>query len=167
MVSVSARSYRPPEIEIYHFELTNIATQTEAADLAKDASAATGEKTFVAPDLKTNTWRVRVEKTFETIEEANEFKADLSDKGFEADSNRNNNDALPRSTPEVWNATLIGGDGAITDKQGGLHLRRGTGAKLNNMIVAYFSTFALDVDTEKEALGLLRRTTRAVAAPPP
>jgi len=84
-VSVAARSYRPPEIEIYHFELTNIATQIEAADLAKDASAATGEKTFVAPDLKTNTWRVRLEKAFETIEEANEFKADLSEKGFEAE----------------------------------------------------------------------------------
>ncbi len=84
-VSVSARSYRPPEIEIYHFELTNIATKIEADDLAKDVVSSTGEKTSVAPDLKTNTWSVRVEKTFETIEEANEFKADLSDKGFEAE----------------------------------------------------------------------------------
>ena len=73
-------------------------------------------------------------------------KTGRGDKGFEADSNRNNNDALPRSMPEIWNATLIGGDGAITDKQGGIHLRRGTGAKLNNMIVAYFSTFAIDID---------------------
>ncbi len=84
-VSVSARSYRPPEIEIYHFELTNITTQPEANDLAKDVAEATGEKSSVAPDLSTNTWRVRLDKTFETIEEANDFKADLSDKGFEAE----------------------------------------------------------------------------------
>lgn len=84
-VSVSARSYRPPEIEIYHFEITNIATKIEADDLAKDVVSATGEKTSVAPDLKTNTWSVRLDKTFETIEEANGFKADLSDKGFEAE----------------------------------------------------------------------------------
>lgn len=73
-------------------------------------------------------------------------KTGRGDKGIEADSNRNNNDALPRSMPEIWNATFIGGDGAITDKQGGIHLRRGSGAKLNNMIVAYFSTFAIDID---------------------
>ncbi len=84
-VSVSARSYRPPEIEIYHFELTNITTQPEANDLAKDVAEATGEKSSVAPVLSTNTWRVRLDKTFETIEEANDFKADLSDKGFEAE----------------------------------------------------------------------------------
>ncbi|MBA3632313.1 MAG: SpoIID/LytB domain-containing protein [Acidobacteria bacterium] len=84
-VSISARSYRPPEIEIYHFEIPNVESQTEADSLAKEVAGATGEKTSASMDLKTNTWRVVVGKTFETIEEANEFKADLSDKGFEAE----------------------------------------------------------------------------------
>lgn len=69
------------------------------------------------------------------------------DKGFESDSNPNNNDALPRSAPEVWNATLIGGDGLASDKrQGGMHLRRGTGGKINNTVVAYWNQFGIDID---------------------
>jgi hypothetical protein len=78
-------------------------------------------------------------------------KTGRGDKGFEADSNRNNNDLTPRSAPEIWNATLIGGDGATTDKQGGMHLRRGTAGKFNNMIVAYFSSFPVDVDGASSA----------------
>ncbi|MGI8642283.1 MAG: SpoIID/LytB domain-containing protein [Pyrinomonadaceae bacterium] len=84
-VSVSARAYRPPEIEIYHFEIPNVESQTEAETLAKDLAGATGEKTSVSIDAKTNTWRVVVGKTFEIIEEANGYKADLSDKGFEVE----------------------------------------------------------------------------------
>jgi hypothetical protein len=53
---------------------------------------------------------------------------------------------VPRSAPEIWNATLIGGDGAATPTQGGMHLRRGTAGKINNTIVAYFSTFGTDID---------------------
>lgn len=68
------------------------------------------------------------------------------DKGVEADSNRNDNELLPRSAPEIWNATFIGSDGAPADVQGGLHLRRGTAGKLSNAIVAYFPKFAIDVD---------------------
>jgi hypothetical protein len=69
------------------------------------------------------------------------------DKGIEADSNPNNNDLLPRSAPEIWNATLIGGDGPVSSKrQGGIHLRRGTAGKINNTIIAYFNQFAADVD---------------------
>ncbi|MBA2493832.1 MAG: hypothetical protein H0V31_03945, partial [Acidobacteria bacterium] len=84
-ISVTARAYRPPEIEIYHFEIPNVESQTEAEALAKEVAGATGEKTSASIDLKTNTWRIHLEKTFETIEEANVFKADLSDKGFEAE----------------------------------------------------------------------------------
>ena len=65
---------------------------------------------------------------------------------IEADSNKNNNDALPRSAPEVWNYTFIGGDGVSADKSGGMHLRRGTAGKLSNGIVAYFPTYAIDID---------------------
>lgn len=73
-------------------------------------------------------------------------KPGRGDKGFEADSNRNDNELLPRSAPEIWNATLIGADGAAADPQGGMHLRRGTAGKINNTIVQGFTKFAIDVD---------------------
>ena len=82
-VSVSARAYRPPSIEIYHFEIQNIESQTEAESLAKDVQTATGEKTSASLNLNGDSWRVTVGETKETIEEANEFKAELADKGFE------------------------------------------------------------------------------------
>lgn len=73
-------------------------------------------------------------------------KTGRGDKAIEADSNKNNNDAMPRSAPELWNFTFIGGDGAVGDKQGGLHLRRGTAGKFSNFILAHFAGFAIDVD---------------------
>lgn len=81
-ISVAARSYRPPEVEIYNFEIPNIETQTEAESLAKDLREASGEKAFASLDAKTKTWRVSVGDTKETIEEANQFKAGLAEKGF-------------------------------------------------------------------------------------
>lgn len=83
-ISVSARSYRPPEYEIYRFEIQNLATREEADNLMKDVETATGEKVSAVLDGKTNTWRVSVGEAKQTIEEANEFKATLSEKGFDA-----------------------------------------------------------------------------------
>ena len=82
-ISVAARFYRPLEYEIYHFEIQNIAAQAEADALAKEIREATNEKTFVSMDAAKNTWRVRIGDQIATIEEANEFKLVLSDKGFE------------------------------------------------------------------------------------
>ncbi|MGI9035592.1 MAG: SpoIID/LytB domain-containing protein [Pyrinomonadaceae bacterium] len=82
-IIASARAYRPPQIEIYHFEIQNIATQAEAEQLAKDAREATNEPTNVSIDAKTNSWRVGVGDKKETIEEANAYKDFLSDKGFD------------------------------------------------------------------------------------
>jgi hypothetical protein len=73
-------------------------------------------------------------------------KLGRGDKAIEADNNNNDNELLPRSAPEVWNATFIGSDGAATDPQGGPHLRRGSAGKINNSIIAYFPKFAFDVD---------------------
>ncbi len=84
-VSVSARNYRPPEFDVYHFEIPNIATVQEADNLAKEVREATSEKTLVNFDAKTNTYRVRVGEQRETVEEANDFKAELSEKGFPAE----------------------------------------------------------------------------------
>lgn len=68
--------------------------------------------------------------------------------GFEADNNENDNDATPRSHPTIWNATLIGSDanpGEAGKVQGGMMLRRGTAGSINNVIVAYFADWAVDV----------------------
>lgn len=68
--------------------------------------------------------------------------------GFEADNNVNSNDATPRSSPEIWNATLIGSDadpGSASKTQGGMMLRRGTAGMINNTIVEYFADWAVDV----------------------
>jgi len=81
-ITVSARSYRPPEIEIYRFEISNIETQTEAENLAKEIREATSEKAFASLDLKTNTWRVTIGDAKETVEEAEEYKLELAGKGF-------------------------------------------------------------------------------------
>lgn len=73
-------------------------------------------------------------------------RAGRGDKGIEADNNRNDNELLPRSAPAIWNVTLVGSDGAATDPQGGIHLRRGTAGTIDNAIITYFPKFAVDVD---------------------
>lgn len=82
-VTVTARAYRPPEVDVYKFEIPNIATQAEAETISKEVKEATGEAATFALDTKTNSWRVSVGETKDTIEEANDYKAFLSDKGFE------------------------------------------------------------------------------------
>lgn len=73
-------------------------------------------------------------------------KSGLGDRGIEADNNNSNNDATPRSAPEIWNLTMIGGDSPAAKKQGGLHLRRGTAAKISNAVIAYFNQYPIDID---------------------
>jgi|GEM_PF-684201 len=82
-IAVTARAYRPPVIENYTFEIPNVATREEAETLAKDVREATGEAALVTADIKTSNWRVLIGGVKESIEEANEYKAFLSDKGFE------------------------------------------------------------------------------------
>ena len=60
-VVVSARAYRPPEIENFRIEFQNLPTQTDAAALAKDIREATGETALVSLDTQTNTWKIWVE----------------------------------------------------------------------------------------------------------
>lgn len=81
-ISVTARAYRPPEIEIYNFEIQNIESSSEAATLSSDIMQSTGERAVASLDPVTNTWRVRVGEAKETIEEADAFKAVMAEKGF-------------------------------------------------------------------------------------
>lgn len=74
---------------------------------------------------------------------------DRGNHGIEADSNRTNNDLLPRSAPTIFNATLIGRNPDTTPSEGpsrGLMLRQGTAGKLRNFIVTNFTSNALTVD---------------------
>jgi|CXWL01.1.fsa_nt_gi stage II sporulation protein D len=82
-VSVSARAYRPPEIENYRIEFQNLPTQLDAAELAKDIRDATGESAIVSIDSATNTWKVWVGSVKATTEEADELKAKLAAKDFD------------------------------------------------------------------------------------
>ena len=50
--------------------------------MAKEVREATGEKTLADLDTATNKWRVRIGETKEIIEEANQFKNGLAEKGF-------------------------------------------------------------------------------------
>lgn len=73
----------------------------------------------------------------------------FSNIGFECDNNVNANDATPRSQPTIYNATLVGSDrapGGANQKQMGMHLRRGTAAKIYNSIVTSFADYPVDVD---------------------
>lgn len=82
-VYIAPRAYRPPEIEFYHFEIQNVESQAEADSLAGDIRDAMGEKAFAMLGIQPNTWRVIIGDTKDSIEEANQYKADLADKGFE------------------------------------------------------------------------------------
>jgi hypothetical protein len=83
--------------------------------------------------------------------------------GIEADSNRTNNDLLPRSAPTLYNVTLIGRNPDTTPSEGpsrGLMLRQGTAGILANFIVTNFTSNALTVDQDSTAtqwsMGALR-----------
>ncbi len=82
-VTVSARAYRPPEVETFRIEFQNLPSQTVAMDLAKDIRASTGETALASIDPAANTWKVWVGTVKETSEDADELKLKLADKGFD------------------------------------------------------------------------------------
>lgn len=82
-VTVSARAYRPPEIENYRIEFQNLPTQADAAALAKDIRDSTGETALASLDPATNLWKVWVGSVKETSVDAEELKAKLAEKDFD------------------------------------------------------------------------------------
>lgn len=72
----------------------------------------------------------------------------VGDKGMECDNNPNNNDVTPRSTPILYNVSLIGSDqepGTAGKKQTGTHYKNGTAGHVYNLIMAHFTDFPIDV----------------------
>lgn len=82
-VTVSARAYRPPEVEVYRIEFQGLPSQSDAADLARDIRSSTGETALASVDTASNTWKVWVGTVKETSEEADGLKEKLAEKGFD------------------------------------------------------------------------------------
>ncbi|MBV9216680.1 MAG: SpoIID/LytB domain-containing protein [Acidobacteria bacterium] len=82
-VTVSARAYRPPEIEDYRIEFPNLPSQADANELANDIRNSTGETAIASLDVTTNTWKVWAGSVKDTTEDADALKAKLAEKGFE------------------------------------------------------------------------------------
>ncbi len=71
-----------------------------------------------------------------------------SENGVEADSEKDNNDATPRSNPTLYNVTFVGGaanPGEAGKTQSGFLFRRGTAGKIYNAVVQNFGDFAIQV----------------------
>lgn len=81
-ITVAPRLYRPPVIEFFRIEIPNLETQADADDLAKELREI-GEKTEVSIDWATNKWRVRIGDAKESVDDANEVRDALAEKGFE------------------------------------------------------------------------------------
>lgn len=69
---------------------------------------------------------------------------DDGDNAIEADNDKKNPDATPRSRPTLSNISLVG-SGNNTIAQRGLLLRRGTGGDIRNALITGFSTEAVDI----------------------
>jgi hypothetical protein len=76
---------------------------------------------------------------------------EIGNNGIEADNYVTANDALPRSAPEIWNATFIGHATGGPEKSIAMTLRRGTAGTLNNIIVADFADGAIDINGTSSA----------------
>jgi hypothetical protein len=74
-------------------------------------------------------------------------RGDAADNGFECDNNAENRDATPRSSPTIYNVTLIGdpdeNEGTASDD--GMVLREGTAGTFRNFIVLGFKETGVSV----------------------
>lgn len=82
-VTLSARAYRPDEVENYRIEFQDIPTQNDANNLARDIREATGETALTSLDPDSNAWKIWVGSVKGSSIEADELKVKLAEKGFE------------------------------------------------------------------------------------
>ncbi|HTV24397.1 MAG TPA: hypothetical protein VMG12_37145 [Polyangiaceae bacterium] len=68
--------------------------------------------------------------------------AATSDAGFEADNGNPSTEVTPRSQPNIFNVTLVGGEGSASP---GMVLRRGTWGAIHNAIVTGFPVSGVDI----------------------
>jgi hypothetical protein len=71
----------------------------------------------------------------------------LSNQGIEADNHPSAFDSMPRTQPTVYNMSIFGSGVMMpAQTQKGMHLRRGVAGHMYNVIVAYASSFPVDID---------------------
>ncbi len=90
----------------------------------------------------TQGWRGKVQYLL-VIQNPNQAN---SDRAIEADNLEGNNDFLPRSAPMIANATFIGGAPDVGDT--GIVLRRGTAARLWNIVATGWRDACYDLDSD-------------------
>ena len=75
-------------------------------------------------------------------------RGDDADNGFEGDNNGNNNDLLPRSSPTIFNFTLVGDPDSLEGRESdaGMLIREGTAGTFRNFVVTGFKEDGLDID---------------------
>lgn len=66
-------------------------------------------------------------------------------RAVEADNNNANNDATPRSSPTIYNMTIVGANRMESYTQPAVVLRRGTAGAIHNTIVMGFKQGAVDI----------------------
>ena len=80
-------------------------------------------------------------------------RGDDADNGIEADDNEFNNNALPRSHPQIYNLTLCGdpdtSEGGESPRA--MNLRRGTAFTIRNFLVTGFKTVGPQIETTNTA----------------
>lgn len=88
----------------------------------------------------TEGWNGTVSNLYSDQSSATGLSADS--RGIEADNNQSNGLLAPISDPTITNITLIGRGTADVSKEGGMWLRRGTHASINNAYIANFNSTA-------------------------
>lgn len=80
-------------------------------------------------------------------------RGDDADNGIEADDNEFNNNALPRSNPQVYNITVCGdpdrNEGGESPRAA--NLRRGTAFTIRNFLITGFKTVGPQIETTNTA----------------
>lgn len=87
--------------------------------------------------------------------------ADSSDSGFEADNGNPPTDVTPRSEPNIFNVTLVGGAGSTSP---GMVLRRGTWGAVHNAIVTGFPVSGVDIRDQFSVDGTATTPPRLLVA---
>jgi hypothetical protein len=75
-------------------------------------------------------------------------RGDDADNGWEADNNGSNNDLLPRSSPTIYNVTLVGDPDSTEggESDDGMLIREGTAGTIRNFIVIGFKEYGVNID---------------------
>jgi len=80
-------------------------------------------------------------------------RGDDADNGIEADDNEFNNNALPRSNPQIYNITVCGdpdrNEGGESPRAA--NLRRGTAFTIRNFLITGFKTVGFQIETTNTA----------------